>query len=175
MKKIAIFLAIVIIFLAVIYHALPVSEPERCSLCDNLSCHAPCIVNLSTGELVELEIYDPRPYKVGEIAEEQPGGYFSFVCGAGLDGHMVAAEYLTATISTRSESMNKEYFCNGCRSLLDDSKRCGYVLVDLKDPNAPILYTIEEGASFSIRCYEIEIGKNEDDTYELMIRGTFNK
>lgn len=176
MKKIAIILAMVIIFSAVIYYALPVPEPERCSLCDNLPRHAPCIVNLSTGELVELEIYDPHPYKVAEIAEEQPGGYFSFVRGAGLDGHMVAAEYLTATIPIRSESMNKEYFCNSCRSLLDDYKRCGYVLVDLKDAKAPILYSIEEGTSFSLRCYKVEIGKNEkDDKYELMIRGTFNE
>lgn len=98
MKKNAIILAIVIIFSAVIYYALPVPEPERCSLYDNSSYHAPCILNLSTGELVELEIYDPHPYKVGEIAVEQPGGYFSFVRGAGLDGHMVAVEYLTATI-----------------------------------------------------------------------------
>lgn len=176
MKMITIILVIVIIFSAIIYSALPVSEPERCSLCDSFPRHAPCILKLSTGELVELEIYDPHPYKVAEIAEEQPGGYFSFVRGAGLDGHMVAAEYLTATIPIRSESMNKEYFCNSCRSLLDDYERCGYVLVDLKDTKAPILYSINEGISFSIRCYEIEIGKNEEaDTYELMIRGTFNK
>lgn len=176
MKKIAIILAIVVIFSAVIYYALPVPEPERCSLCDSFPRHAPCILKLGTGELVELAIYDPHPYKVGEIADEQPGGYFSFVCGAGLDGDMVAAEYLTATIPIESESMNKEYFCNNCRRLLDDYKRCGYVLVDLKDTRAPILYSIEEGTSFSLRCYEVEIGKNEEnDKYELMIRGTFNE
>lgn len=176
MKKITIILVIVIIFSAIIYSALPVSEPEWCSLCDSFPRHAPCILKLSTGELVELEIYDPHPYKVAEIAEEQPGGYFSFVRGAGLDGHMVAAEYLTATIPIRSESMNKEYFCTSCRSLLDDYKRCGYVLADVRDPEASVLYPIEEGTSFSLRCYEVEIGKNEeDDSYELMIRGTFNE
>lgn len=113
-KKIAIILAIVIFFSVNFYSALPVPDPERCSLCDSFPRHAPCILKLSTSELVELEIYDLHPCKVGEIAEEQPGGYFSFVCGAGLDGHMVAAEYLTTTISIRSESMNKEYFCNSC-------------------------------------------------------------
>lgn len=118
MKKIAIILAIVIIFSAVIYSALHVPESERCNLCVSFPCHAPCILKLSSGELVELEIYDPHPYKVAEIADEQPGGYFSFICSAGLDGHMVTAEYLTAT----SESMNKEYFCSSCRNLLDDYK-----------------------------------------------------
>ena len=126
--------------------------------------------------MVELEIYDPHPYKVAEIAEEQPGGYFSFVRGAGLDGHMVAAEYLTATIPVKSTCMNREYFCNDCRELLDDYKRYGYVLADVRVPEAPILYSIEKGTSFTLRCYDVEIGKNEeDDKYELMIRGTFNK
>lgn len=176
MKKIAIILAIVIIFSVIIYSALPVPEPERCSLCDSFPRHAPCILKLSTGELVELEIYDPHPYKVAEIAGEQPGGYFSFVRGAGLDGHMVAAEYLTATIPVKADRMNKEYFCRDCRELLNDYKRCGYVLADVRDPEAPVPYPIEEGTSFSIRCYEIEIGKNEEDNkYELMIRGIFNE
>ncbi len=89
---------------------------------------------------------------------------------------MVATEYVSATIPIRSENMNKEYFCNSCRSLLDDYKRCGYVLVVLKDAKAPILYSVEEGTSFSLRCHEVEIGKNvEDDKYELMIRGTLNE
>lgn len=59
---------------------------------------------------------------------------------------------------------------------MDDYKRCGYVLSDVRNPEAPILYPIEEGTSFSLRCYEVEMGKNEeDDSYELMIRGTFNE
>ncbi len=176
MKKITVILVIVIILSTVGYCALLIPEPERCSLCDVFPRHAPCILKLSTGELVELEIYDPHPYKVAEIAEEQPGGYFSFVRGAGLDGHMVAAEYLSATIPVKAERMNKEYFCSDCRELLDDYKRYGYVLADVRNPEAPVPYPIEEGTSFSLRCYKVEIGKNEDDDkYELMIQGTFNK
>lgn len=163
MKKSAIILAIVIIFSVIIYSALPVSEPERCSLCDSFPHHAPCILKLSTGKLVKLEIYDPHPCKVAEIAEEQPGGYFSFVRGAELDGHMVAAEYLTATIPVKATRMNKEYFFNDCRELLNDYKRCGYVLADVRDPESSVLYPIEEGISLSLRCYEVEIGKNEED------------
>lgn len=46
----------------------------------------------------------------------------------------------------------------------------------LKDAKAPILYSVEEGTSFSLRCHEVEIGKNvEDGKYELMIRGTLNE
>lgn len=176
MKKRAIVLAVVLILSAAIYYTFPIPEPERCSLCDSFPRHAPCILKLSTGELVELELYDPHPYKVAEIAEEQPGGYFSFVRGAGLDGHMVAAEYLTATIPVKADRMNEAYFCNDCRELLNDYKRCGYVLVDVRDPKAPVPYPIEKETSFSLRCYEVEIGKKEEnDKYELIIRGTFNR
>ena len=34
-----------------------------------------------------------------------------------------------------------------------------YVLVDLKDARAPILYSVEEGTAFSFRCYEVKMGK----------------
>ena len=74
---------------------------------------------------------------------------------------MVAAEYLTATIPVKAERMNREYFCNDCRELLDDNKRCRYVLADIRDPEATALYPIEERSSFSIRCYEVEIGNRE--------------
>ena len=176
MKKITLILSVILILTTAIYHVLPVPEPERCSLCDCFPRHAPCILKLSTGELVELEIYDPHPNKVAEVAEEQPGGYFSFVRGAGLDGHMVAAECLTATIPMKAERMNRKYFCHNCRELLDGYKRCGYVLADVRDPEASVLYSIKEGTLVSIRCYEVEIEKNEEDNkYELMVRGTFNK
>ena len=57
---------------------------------------------------------------------------------------------------------------------MHDYKRCGYVLAEVRDPDASVLYPIEEGTSISIRCYEVEIKKNEEDgKYELMIRGTF--
>ena len=138
--------------------------------------HAPCILKLSTGELVELEIYDPHPYKVAEIADEQLGGYFAFVRGGGLAGWKLAAQYLVVTIPVRSKGLDRDYFCNSCRSLLNDYKWCGYVLADVKNPKAPILYRIKDRTSFSLRCYEVEIGKNEENgKYELMMRGTFNE
>ena len=70
---------------------------------------------------------------------------------------MVAAEYLTATIPVKTERMNKEYFCNDCQELLNDYKRCGYILADVRDPDASVLYPIEEGTSFSLLCYEVQI------------------
>ena len=55
-------------------------EPEICALCGNgsgTSYHAPVLVNLSTGEIGELRVYNPDPHHRNEIAKEQSTGTFS--------------------------------------------------------------------------------------------------
>lgn len=155
---------------------LPVPEPERCSLCDDLSRHAPCIVNLSTGEKLELDVYEPHPFLVGEIAEEQRGGYFSFVRSAGVEGYKQGAESVTITIPVKADKMEQQFFCNACRELLADHTNSGYVLVDLKDTDAPVIYGIVLDASYSFRCYDITIRELvEDKKHEITVTGTLNR
>ena len=51
-----------------------VLEPECCAICEDGNgnrYHAPVLVNLSTGAMRELEIYDRDPRRPWEIAEEQ--------------------------------------------------------------------------------------------------------
>ena len=59
-------------------------EPEVCVLCRNgegAKIHAPCIVNLSTGEVAELSVYESHPTEPGEVSTELKKGYFSFSVG----------------------------------------------------------------------------------------------
>lgn len=137
--------------------------PEKCSLCDNLSCHAPCIINLSTGEILELGVYEPHPFTAGELAEEQRTGYFSFIQGAGISGHKLGGKSVTVTIPTESEGLNRQYFCTACLDLLTDYANQRYVLADLKDPKNPIIYSLYENTSFSFRCYDISVQKGGND------------
>ena len=174
MKRIAI-LCVVLLVLLSACSAERVPEPERCSLCDDLSRHAPCIINLSTGEKLELEIYDPHPFLVGEIAEEQRGGYFSFVRGAGVEGYKLGAESVTITIPIKADKLGRKYFCNSCRELLADYTKQGYVLVDLKDTENPIIYAINSDTSVTFRCYDITVQQiKEDGKYEITIIGSLN-
>ena len=80
------------------------------SICDDLSRHGLCIINLSTGEKLELEIYEPHHFLVGEIAEEQPGGYFRFIRGATIEGHIACVEYSVASDSGRTEKDKSTIF-----------------------------------------------------------------
>lgn len=150
-----------------------IQEPEICALCDNLPCHAPCIINLSTGEKLELSIYEPHPFTAGELAEEQRGGYFSFIRGAGAEGHKLGGESVTVRIPMESEGLNPQYFCKSCRERLAVYANQGYVVVDLKDPEDPIIYEIYAKASFSFRCYNISVHEHKDTKkIEILIIGT---
>lgn len=152
-----------------------VPVPERCSLCDDLSRYAPCIINLSTGEKLELDVYEPHPFLVGEIAEEQQGGYFSFVRGTGVEGYKLGAESVTITIPVKADHLNQQYFCNHCRELLADYKNQGYALVDLKDTESPVVYKISADTKATFRCYEISVQEiKEDGKYEISVIGTLN-
>ena len=173
-KRIIPWIVIVCMVLSACGTAVP--EPERCSLCDDLSRHAPCIINLSTGEKLELDVYEPHPFLVGEIAEEQRGGYFSFVRGAGVEGYKLGAESVTITIPAKADKMDQQFFCNACRELLAYHTNSGYVLVDLKDADAPVIYEIDADASYSFRCYDITIQELvEDKKHEITVTGTLNR
>ena len=55
--------------------------PEQCALCgEGMPYHAPCLINLSTGQLGELKVYDSHPSLLGEIApmEMQHTGTLDF-------------------------------------------------------------------------------------------------
>ena len=174
MKKVAIIWGILLVVLMGCA-TVTVPEPERCSMCDDLPRHALCIINLSTGEKLELDLYESHPFLVGEIAEEQPGGYFSFIRGAGIEGYKVGAEYVVVSVPVRSEKMDQQYFCNACREELASNAKSGYVLVDLKEPDEPVVYHIDIYTSFSVRCYSVSVQENtEKDKYEITVTGHYS-
>lgn len=171
-RAISIFLSLILIG----YIIRPVSEPDRCSLCADQSRHALCVVNLSTGEKVELDIYEPHPFIVGEIAKEQPGGYFSFIRGAGIEGYKIAANSIVFSIPSTSAKLNQHFFCNSCRKILRSESCAGYVLADLKYPDKPMVYFINSSTAFDVRCYSVSVKKNSgENKYEVVITGNYEE
>lgn len=171
MKKVILGL-LIIIGLLFGYYMTTIPEPDRCSICDDLSRHAPCIVNLSTGEKMELDIYEPHPFRVGEIADEQPGGYFSFIRGAGIEGYKIAAERIVITVPVATERVDQQFFCKTCRERLNSIDSGGYIIVDLIQPDEPNIYPIKKDISMSVRCYSISVqDAPEKEIYEITITG----
>ena len=56
-------IAVILILICVIT-ILPAPNPKRCAICDSIPYHAPALVNLATGEVGELTVYEPHPFKV---------------------------------------------------------------------------------------------------------------
>lgn len=169
MKKAAIALLIVLVVL-IICSAKTIPEPVQCAICDALPSDALCIINLKTGEKLDLTIYEPHPYLVGEIADEQIGGWFSLVQGAGIEGYKVGNEYVKVTIPRNTSKLDQHHFCSTCRKLLVPYARYGYVLADLKLPACPVVYPISQSVCFSVRRYSVLVEKSlEKDKYIITI------
>ena len=54
---------------------LPAPNPKRCAICESIPYHAPALVNLATGEVGELTVYEPHPFKVAELNPYQKVGH----------------------------------------------------------------------------------------------------
>lgn len=146
---------------------------EDCSICGHLKCHAPCILNLSTGEIKALELYMPHDQEVGELAEEQTGGTFSFISVAGLHGvKLTDPWYIELEVPMVGNKKRPSNFCNSCRQRLENYK-AGFVLMDIYDLAGPLIYRIEDGASYEMRCYKIVISANQEkESFLLRVDGT---
>ena len=149
-----------------------IPEPEECALCDAFPRHALCLVDLNTGELRELEIYQPHHTKVAELSDEQYGGYMSLVHFGDISGILLGANRVEMEAPANATGIQEGIFCKNCRQLLKDNKCQGYILADLRNPATPSVWPIKDEISFSVRCYEIDITKSDDsETLTIIMRG----
>lgn len=150
-----------------------VPASKECVLCNAFPRHAPCLVDLNSGKICELEIYQPHHTKVAELSDEQYGGYMSLVQFGDINGILLGADRVELEAPIKSTGIQDSLFCKDCRILLKDSNCQGYILADLRTPATPSVWTIKDGISFSVRCYEIDITAADDsETLIVVMRGT---
>ena len=157
MKKYIIPMITVILILILARAILPAPEPERCAICDSIPIHAPALVNLATGEVGELTVYDPHPFKVAELNPYQQGGTFSFIYAAGLNGYSDTANWEThITIPTNENEYEEKFFCKACRKLISGHTENGFLLLDLRNPESFAIISLTSDEVQAVRCYEIQ-------------------
>ena len=147
-------------------------DPERCALCgEGDSYHAPCLVNLSTGQLGELRVYAYAPTQEGKLdpQEAECSGTLHFQPCAGLTAIRDAGLH-TCQVSLPKERdlMDPALFCRECRRLLAGAGLEGYVIVDLYDLGHIRAYPIQGG---SIRNYRISTRSRRGGETELCVTG----
>ena len=173
MKKVIVMSVLLLLLFSGCSSEIP--DPAECALCDVFPRHAPCLVDLNTGELRELEIYQPHHTKVAELSDEQRGGYVSLISFGEISGILLGADRVELKAPANQSGMLESIFCKECRKLLEDNKCKGYVLVDLRNPDTPAVWRIEDGTSFSVRCYDVEISESdESDKLNIVMTGTLD-
>ena len=174
LKRISITLVIALTLCIAWQYLLPPSSKE-CSICRFIKSHAPCLLNLSTGEIGELALYEPHRTKVGELAEVQQGGTFGFFYVAGVKVTQTTSPWvLHIRVPMEGERIRKSHFCQKCRELLKEYNH-GYILIDMYSKDAPTVYPILADTSYLVRCYSITVEpKHVREEFEITMEGTLD-
>ena len=140
------------------------TEPrENCCLCDSLRYHAPCLIDLETGNMLELDLYFPHETKVAELADEQPEiSTFSFVQLENISGIKLTGSRTIKIVVPATEITHIPVLCGRCGTLLQRGYTSRYILADLYHADAIQLIPITEGRVITLRCYQITMTANEN-------------
>lgn len=162
-------MAIVTMFDAAFWKVVATTpEPECCAICEDGNgnrYHAPVLVNLSTGVLRELEIYDRDPRRPWEVAEEQrwDDWVFTFIDGNATMSWSSEDHTNIAHIGEEIGKIAPALFCHDCRALLADTATEGYVLLDMYDLENIQAFVVANGAEHTIRDYSVSIYKDKEN------------
>lgn len=150
-------------------------EPEQCALCgEGIPYHAPCLLDLSTGQLGELTVYTNHSTRPGELAppEMQQTGALNFQTCAGLLSVRDTCTYTCkVTLPAKRQRMDPSLFCMGCRLLLAGSGSEGYAIIDLYDPPYLRVYPICKGDRTEIRDYRVTVTGGEEGALDVCVAG----
>jgi len=116
-------------------------QSSHCFLCHGIPYEAPCLVDLTTGDVAPLIVNENKDTVSFQILgdariEQRPGETF-------------------ATIPTEPQPVNISLFCEDCITLIEATPNGGYILADLSDLNSITLYSTDDENSIIIRNNEI--------------------
>ena len=151
-------------------------DPERCALCgEKKQYHAPCLIDLSTGQMGELRVYTYDPTGPGTLdpREAQCSGTISFPSCAGLTAAR-DTDFHTCqvTLPEERELMNPALFCKECRLLLAGAGLEGYVIVDLHNRDNTQAYPLRGKV---IRDYRVSVTKRKDGRSDVCVTGLLER
>ena len=147
-------------------------ERKDCCLCSSFRYHAPCLIDLQTGKMIELDLYFPHETKIAELADPQPEtGTFSFVILGGVKGTKLTDSKIIEIDVPVSEKTANPMLCEGCRKQVSGILVGRYVLADLYNIEEKTLIPIDSDLSMVLRCYEIFAQEEYDGVLKVSIQG----
>lgn len=133
-------------------------DPEWGALCgEDTRYHAPCLINLSTGQRDEMRVYtySPSPQSGLDPREAWFSGTFHLQSCAGLTAiRDTCAHTCEVILPKEREPMDPALFCKACRQVLAGNALDGYAIVDLYDLDHVQAYPFRDE---TIRDYRISV------------------
>lgn len=139
--------------------------------------HAPALVNISTGEVQEIQVYDYEPTYRLKVSSLQYPNMTSQIMKDGLlnvrDAGIECSVYIP--VSGR-QSLNKSLYCKECLKKIENAQgNTDYVMLDTFDINNIKAYKIEDNIEYVIRDYIVRITptdiSGDDNRLKLQVVG----
>ena len=154
-KKIVCIAATVLVICATIVFLF--RNRKECCLCNSPNYSAPCLVDLETGDILELSLDGPSAtYDGNGQADVETFSFIRFGNVAGTK--QTAPNVITLKIPAEDKS-RAPALCRNCRQLLPQGHNGRYVLADVSNR---ILYPLTTESDLAICCLSVSIcGNNE--------------
>ena len=166
---------------SVLVMAVPVilllaKEKPTCPLCSSQRYHAPCLIDLETGELLELALYVPHGTRSGELAAEQPKtDTFSLLRLGDATGFRQTGSRLIQMEIPCADTASTSALCKDCQKLTAGYGG-RYILADLYRTESPTWLPVTPGTETALRCYQVTMTLEETkNSIRVTVQGTRNE
>ena len=129
----------------------------ECCLCNSPSYSAPCLVDLTTGDILELRLDGPST--TPGLGNQADVATFSFIRFGSVTGTKQTAPSMIELKIPIDGAPSRPSLCRQCRQFLPQGYNGRYVLADLEN-NA--LLPIVDVAEYTIRSYSITTTLTDD-------------
>ena len=170
-KAICAFLAVSLLAAALVLFLA--RERKECCLCASFRYHAPCLLDLETGGLVELGLYLPHESLVAELAPIQPEqNTISFFNFENVTGVVDTGRKRVVIKVPSADKTGNPALCRTCRKQLPPGYRGRYALADLYGLKNKVLVGIVDEQQWTVRCYEVAMtADREEDCITVVVEG----
>ena len=154
-RKTTIYIATAVLALCVTVSLL-FGNPKECCLCNNPSYDAPCLLDLETGDILELRLDCPSAtYDSNGQADVET---FSFIRFGNVTGTKQTAPNVVTLKIPMEDKSRAPALCRNCRKLLPKWYAGRYALVNLTQKE---LFPITTGREISVCRYTVRVSQEE--------------
>ena len=144
-----------------------VQEEKECCMCNSAAHTAPCIIDLETGDMLELDMPSVSDAYGGESNVKT----FSIIRFGEVVGSKQTAPDVIELCVPASDRVKNLALCSDCRKLLPEGYYSRYILAELRNPESPKVIPVENDVDLTVYSYQITMEQDlANGTIDVTIR-----